>query len=127
MNRKASILVVVVFVLGIVLGALGLHVAAVRGWTGPVPAHKSLGRAQMVEQITRELGLSPDQQEQLEAVLAETRGKYNAIYEQVRPQMEQARQEGRERIRKFLTAEQNPKFEEMMRRLDEERRKREHR
>jgi hypothetical protein len=36
--------------------------------------------------------------------------------------MEQVRQDGREQIRKILTAEQLPRFEEYLRQMDERRR-----
>ena len=35
--------------------------------------------------------------------------------------MDQARQKGRDQIRAFLTPEQKPKFEEFLKRMDEER------
>jgi Spy/CpxP family protein refolding chaperone len=37
--------------------------------------------------------------------------------------MDQARQKGRDQIRAILTPEQKPKFEEFLRRLDEERKR----
>ncbi len=41
-----------------------------------------------------------------------------------RAQSEQVRKQGREQIRAILTPEQRPKFEEFLRKLDEERKKR---
>jgi Spy/CpxP family protein refolding chaperone len=37
--------------------------------------------------------------------------------------MEQARQKGRDQIRAILTPEQKPKFEEFLKRMDEERKR----
>jgi hypothetical protein len=79
--------------------------------------------SRIVEELTRELNLTSEQQLQLTATLAETRGKYQAIYEQYRPQIEQARREGRQKIRTFLTEEQLPKFEAWLQRMDEARKK----
>ena len=44
--------------------------------------------------------------------------------EELDPEYEQVRQQGRERIRQALTADQRPKFEELLRQMDEERRQR---
>ncbi len=125
-NRRALVLVLVVFVLGIALGALGMYVAGARVW-GARPQGQSYRekRARMVEQLTHDLSLTPDQRQQLEAILADMGAKYQALREQIAPQTAQVQQQGREQIRAILTPEQKPKFEGFMRRLDEERKKRE--
>jgi Spy/CpxP family protein refolding chaperone len=116
MNRKAILLVTMVFVLGVVVGAAGYYIAA-----GQVSAKP---RATVVQRLTTELSLSAEQQKQVSDILDETRKKYDSIYGPVRPQMEAARQEGRQKIRAILTPEQQVKFEEHLRRIDEERAKR---
>ena len=116
MNRKAAFFVVVVFVLGLALGGLSMHLAADRFGMGREKKSWSV-------ELTRELNLTPEQQTQLGGILEETRGKYNAIYDQYKPQLEQARQQGRQKIRGILTAEQLPKFEVWLQRVDEARRK----
>lgn len=121
MNRKAVILVVVVFVLGLVLGGLSMYVAADRFGVG---SGGRRGPQRIVEQLTGELKLTPEQQQKLTATLEETRSRYQGVYEQYRPQIEQIRQEGRQKIRTFLTAEQLPKFEAYLQRIDEARKKR---
>jgi Spy/CpxP family protein refolding chaperone len=125
MNRRAVFLVVVVFVLGLALGGLSMHLAADRLWGGhPGKGKGRDGRPTVVQQLTMELGLTPEQQQQLSQILEESKTKYQAIYDQVRPQLQQVREAGRNRIRAILTPEQRPKFEERVRRMDEERRKR---
>ena len=128
MNRRAAVLVIAVFVLGFTLGGLSTHLVGDRVWGGYSEAKKypEKGRydpARIVEQLTRELALTSEQRKQLESILETTKAKHQAVYEQVRPQFEQVRQEGRARIRSILTPEQLPKFEEWLRRLDEERKK----
>ncbi|MCL6481984.1 MAG: hypothetical protein K6U02_09670 [Firmicutes bacterium] len=133
MHRKATVLVAAVFVLGLALGALSMHLAAERYWAdhGPRKEYRDRGRdpqgerMRLVEQLTRELALSPEQQQQLEQVLVETSARYDAIYEEMRPRLRQVREEGRNRIREFLTPEQREKFEAWLHKIDEERRKRE--
>jgi len=115
-RSKATGLVIVVFLLGIALGALGMYY-----WGGQVLANRS---HHFLEDMKREVGLTTDQQKQLEVIIQDTRGKFQAIDDQTRPQYDQVRQQARDRIRAFLTPEQRPKFEDFVRRLDEERKKR---
>jgi Spy/CpxP family protein refolding chaperone len=124
-NRKALGLVLLVFVLGIGLGVLGTYVVGGRVWGARPGVHTQTDRrARMVGQLTQELSLTPDQQKQLNTILADMQVKYAEIHKQIAPQTEQVRQEGRQRIRAILTPEQMPKYEDFLRRLDEERKKR---
>jgi len=128
MNRKATVLVILVFLLGIALGAVGMRVAEQKVWGDRRDERgRAGGPSRMVEQLTRELALTAEQQQQLNSILEETRKQYETTYTTIRPQMEQTRQEGRGRIRSMLTPEQLPKFEGYLRRIDEERKKRERR
>lgn len=122
-SRKAAIWVVVVFLLGAVAG----------GMFGYGYAHRSVAaasaqvseperRAKRVEQLTRELGLTSDQAKQLDVILLEWHGNLKAIHDQSDAQIAQLRQKGRDQIRAILTPEQKPKFEEFLRKMDEERR-----
>ena len=122
-NRKAVVLVLAVFVLGILLGALATYMAGGRVWAGR-DGHGPRGRARLMEQLTQDLSLTAEQQKQLDAILAETQKKYEVLYEPVRAQADLVRQQGRENIRAILTPEQRTKFEEVLRRIDEERKKR---
>jgi Spy/CpxP family protein refolding chaperone len=73
---------------------------------------------------TRGLSLSPDQEKQLEAIFNDVRGNYESLHKKLDPEYEQVRQQGRERIRQILTPEQRPKFEDLLRQIDEDRRRR---
>jgi Spy/CpxP family protein refolding chaperone len=122
-NRKAVLLVFVLFVLGIALGSVGTYV---------VTSHVLAARPQATQArtsdhmalFTRDLNLNPDQQSQIQAILNDSRSRYAELHEKLDPEYEQVRQQGREHIRQVLTPEQRPKFEELLRQMDEERRKR---
>jgi Spy/CpxP family protein refolding chaperone len=119
---EAAILVIVVFLLGALLGGVGNHVWGERVWGKQTSvAHPS--RDQLVSSLTQELQLNADQQQQLGAIIDETRSQIHAIYTPVDVQREALRQNGRARIRAILTPEQKPKFEAFMHHLDEERKK----
>ena len=119
-SRKAAIWVVVVFLLGAIAGGMfgyGYAHRSVAAANAPAPEPER--RAKRVEQLTRELGLTPDQAKQLDAILLAWHGKAKAIHEQSDVQMEQLRQKGRDEVRAILTPEQKPKFEGFLRKLDE--------
>jgi Spy/CpxP family protein refolding chaperone len=80
-------------------------------------------RAQKVQRLTQELNLAPDQQKQIETIIASVQAQYKAVRQASEPQFNEARQKGREQIRAILTPEQKPKFEEFLKRLDEERKR----
>ena len=121
-------LVLAVFVLGAALGALGMYWAGKGVMAGPSrrpgPQTSAQQHARVVDSMTRDLGLSPDQQTQLLSILEQTSDKYKAVHDQMAPQMETIRKEGRDQIRAILTSDQRPKFEEKLRQMDEERKKR---
>jgi hypothetical protein len=73
--------------------------------------------------LAREVGLTPDQQKQVIAILDAAQGEYKAIHDVSDPQIDAVRQRTRDKIRLLLAAEQKPKFEDFIRRLDEERKR----
>jgi Spy/CpxP family protein refolding chaperone len=123
-NRKAVLLVIVLFVLGIALGSVGTYVVTTRVQAARPYASLSHNYAGTVAMFTHGLSLSPDQQKQLEAIFNDMRANYQALHEKLDPEYEQVRQQGRERIRETLTPEQRPKFEDLLRQIDEDRRRR---
>jgi len=122
-NRKALLLVFVLFVLGIALGSVGTYVVTTRVLAARPQA--TLGRnSDHMAMFTRDLNLTPDQQNQIQAILNDTRAHYAALHQKLDPEYEEVRHQGRVRIRQALTPEQLPKFEELLRQMDEERRQR---
>jgi Spy/CpxP family protein refolding chaperone len=123
-SRKAALWVGVVFLLGAALGGmLGYVFAHHTAMAAPSQMTETVKRAQKVQRLTQELDLSLDQQKQLDAIMASVQAQYKAIHQSTDPQIDQARQKGREQIRAILTPEQKPKFEEFLKRLDEEKKK----
>jgi Spy/CpxP family protein refolding chaperone len=126
-SRKAILLVALVFALGIALGAGGVYVLTTHVHAARPQAAGPGGRspASVVARLDAELALNPDQEKQIEAILTDTQARYAEIHRQADPEYDQARHEGRMRIREVLTPEQRPKFDQFLRRVDEERRRRE--
>lgn len=128
-NRKALALIILVFVLGVALGAVGHSIAdrRVLGARTQPPAPFLQPRPnplRAVARLTADLKLTSDQQKQIGDILADTQRRYDAVHDQMNPEFQQIREQGREQIRQVLTPEQRPIFEDYLKRLDEERRRR---
>jgi Spy/CpxP family protein refolding chaperone len=126
-NRKALALIVLVFVLGIALGAVGHSLAdrrvlGARTQPGFLQPRPNPPRA--VARLTSELKLAPDQQKQIGDILADMQHRYDEVHDQMNPEFQQIREQGHDQIRQVLTPEQRPKFEDFLKRVDEDRRRR---
>jgi Spy/CpxP family protein refolding chaperone len=118
-NRKAIALIVLVFVLGVALGAVG-HTFFDRHVLGARPQTPPRG----VARLTKELNLTPDQQKQIGEILADMQHRFDALHQQMSPQFDQIREQGHDQIRQILTPEQRPKFEDLLKQFAEDRRHR---
>jgi Spy/CpxP family protein refolding chaperone len=125
-TRKAALWVGAVFLLGAALGGVLGYLFAHRPVSAAnPPVSESARRAQKIQQLKNELSLTPQQLQQVDAILQQKHSETTAIREQTEAQIEAVRQKGRNDIRAILTPEQQPKFEEFLKRLDEERKRRE--
>ncbi len=120
---EAAALFLVVFVLGVVFGVVGNHVWSQRVSGEPAAVNTNPTRNQVVQDLTQRLQLTQDQQKQVAATIDETRARWQALYAPLDAPREQIRQEGRAKIRAMLTPEQQVKFDDFLKRLDEQRRK----
>ena len=125
MKFKAATLVFCVFLTGAVVGGLAVHVFGDRIWSSHAsPSANSIpNREELLQQLTQQLDLTADQRVQISAAMDQVLSDWQRIFLTVDPQLEQARQQGRQRIRAVLTPEQLPKYEVFIRQLDERRAK----
>jgi hypothetical protein len=119
---EAAVLVFVVFLLGLLLGGVGSHLWDERV-LGQEPVNTKPTRDQVVNDLTQRLELTPDQQKQVAGKIDETRAKWQALYAPLDAPREQIRQQGRANIRAVLTPDQQFKFDDFLKRLDEQRKK----
>jgi hypothetical protein len=121
-RKRASLYLLLIFLCGAVSGAVATNLwlywrprsASANADVAPYSAQRS------VEKFTKELDLTPDQAKQLNDILDET----HRSYREKEAEMETIRQMGRTRIRGMLHDDQRPKYEDILARLDRNRRKR---
>ena len=123
-TRKAALWVGVVFLLGAALGGVLGYLFAHR----PViaanpPLSEPERRAHRVQELTRDLSLTPQQAQQVDSILMQRHAEAKAVHDQTDAQLEAIRQKGRAQMRAVLTPDQIPKFEEFLQRMDEERKR----
>ena len=124
-RRLARLWLAIVFVLGMAIGATFGYSFAHRSYastTGPTMS-ESERRAKRVAEMTRDVGLTGEQSQKVEAIIAATHEEMKRLREKTDADLEAARQHARAQMRELLTPEQKPKFEEFVRKMDEERKK----
>ena len=124
-KQRAAIWVFAVFVLGALLGSVSGYYFAERAHASSTKPMLSddARRAQKVAVLTKDLSLTPEQATQLDGAIREAQLKFKAIRDASQPQIDATRSEARERVRSFLTPDQRPKYEDYLRKLDEERKR----
>jgi hypothetical protein len=124
-QSKARLIVVSVFVIGFVAGALCLNLYQQLTSSDNKKNQPRGGTEVLLRKMTDEVGLVSDQQEQIKKILDETNDKYREIRKEIdpvlkpyEPRFNAVRQESRDRIRALLTPEQLPKYEKMVEKHD---------
>ena len=118
---EAAALFVAVFILGVVFGVFGNHVWAQRVSSDAAKINTKPTRDQVVQDLTTRLQLTTDQQKQVATTIDDTRARWQALYAPLDAPREQIRQDGRAKIRALLTPDQQLKFDDFLKRLDEQR------
>lgn len=122
-RREAAILFVAVFVLGVIFGGVGNHLWNQHVSGQPITlvtaAHPT--RDQLIDNFCQAVKITPEQRKQILVIMDDTSAKWKTLYAPLNPQKEAIRQEGRAQIRAILMPAQRPKFDEYMKRVDEER------
>jgi len=117
----AIVSVSALFLMGIVIGAFGMHLFESHHgpWhpRGPESHLRMPGPPQFLEGLMDELDLSSQQRKQVQAILEDGRRKAEALRNQVSPQVHEQMLETHARLLEVLTPEQRRKVEEMHPRL----------
>ncbi len=120
MTRKVYVYFALTFLCGVIAGAAGLFVFAWHSghW---LPHHGPPDPQRIVQRMSRELILTPDQTRQLTDIINDSFQKHRVLDQQVGEQYRALRVETRDRIRKILNPQQQQKFDEMVRRFEQRR------
>jgi Spy/CpxP family protein refolding chaperone len=111
MRRPAAIgVVITLFLVGVVVGALGADLVAHRRGQRPGGGNGAGGHNAAAE-LQRRLDLSPDQRRQVDTILADSHRDAAALWEEVRPRLMTIVENGNDRIEKILTPSQKPEFQ----------------
>jgi Spy/CpxP family protein refolding chaperone len=127
-RQKAGLWLAVVFALGLAIGAVfGYNFAhnsfAAGRPVAPAPLTEPERRANRVAQLTKELQLTPEQSQKVDAVLHQAHDAMRTIREKSEADIDVVRQKARSEMRTFLTPEQLPKYEAFVKKVDEDRKK----
>jgi len=119
MSRRAYLYFALTFLLGAIVGGTGVYYFAWSSghWRRP------FNRQNYVHRLKAELNLSDSQLTQVEQILDGTTKKFRSAQQQADAQLNAIRQEARAGIRQILSPEQAQKFDELVRRWDERRRR----
>ena len=104
--------IIIAFLLGAVVTALGTYACPFyrRPWGWGKGGHF---QEKMLKRFDARLHLTPDQEKEVAAILAQKRGKIDALRSEIRPKFEAIRKTTRAEIRQILTPEQQTKFDKM--------------
>lgn len=119
-RQKAIGLVIVLFVLGVALGAVGTHT-----WDQHVLANQT--HHSNIRDLREQLRLTPGQTKQFNAIVNDTRAKFHALdtqeHEEWDPKDAQVRREWRAQARAILNSDQQAIFDAFFKKLDDEHQK----
>jgi len=128
-RQKAALWLAGVFVLGAATGGVfGYSFSRHRALAAaPVTAQltEPERRAKRLAEMTKEMSLTPEQATGFDAIIHGAHDQMKSIRDKSEGDVDAVRQKARDQMRLLLTAEQKPKFEELVRRLDAERKKQE--
>lgn len=126
-RRKARLWLGLVFILGAAIGGVFGYSFAHRSYAATSQAGPTLSepdrRQKRVAEMTKEVGLTPEQSTRIDQIIHQTHDEMKTIREKTDADLDAVRQKARDQMRALLTPQQRPKFEEMVRRMDEERKK----
>jgi len=100
------------FVLGVLTGALAVHLF----YAHALAVHRPpewIGRGPLVGALSRRLDLTSQQQDQLREILTDARREGEMLRQRLRPEVEAQMERTRKRIEAILTPEQKREFERL--------------
>ncbi|HTS72051.1 MAG TPA: hypothetical protein VMO17_24005 [Terriglobia bacterium] len=123
MTRRVYLYFAVTIILGAVLGGAGVYYFL--WYNGRLQHPHGFNKVHAVEHLKKVLNLSDAQAQQVGQIFDEFTQKTRDLQKQVDPQFQAIHLETRGRIRQILDPDQQKKFDEFVRSIDERRKRRE--
>jgi Spy/CpxP family protein refolding chaperone len=121
-RQKARLWLGLVFILGAAIGGVFGYSFAHRSYAATQAPAATLSeperRAKRVAEMTKEVGLTPEQSTQFDQIIHQAHDEMKAIHEKSDADEDAVKQRVREQMRSLLTPEQRPKFEAMIQRKE---------
>ena len=115
MNRAVAVLSVIgLFVIGILIGALGTHLYYAHTLRPPGGAPGRPGQDFFADRLDQRLGLSEEQREEVDRILRESHAGREQLKGKVEPLVREHLETTHRRIAEVLTPEQREEFERMI-------------
>jgi len=122
MSRRAYLYFALTFLLGVIVGGACVYYYA---WNAG-HWHRPFNKANFISRLTKDLNLSDAQVQQLGQIIDGSTRQIESAQQQSASELNTIRQETRAKIRQILTPEQTPKFDDVVRRWDERRKRLSH-
>src|SRR5262252_4202651 len=126
-RQKARLWLALVFILGAAIGGVFGYSFAHRSYAATQAPAATLSeperRAKRVAEMTKEVGLTPEQSKQIDQIIHQAHDEMKTIHEKSDADVDVVRQRAREQMRSLLTPDQRPKFEAMVERWNQEKKK----
>ncbi|SRR6266852_4230241 len=124
-RKKAAIWLALVFIVGTATGGVFGYSLARRSYaaTKAVALSEPERRAKKLAEMTETIGLTSEQAQKADGIIKGAQTEIHAIRDKSDADVDVVRMRTRDEMRSFLTAEQKPKFEQYVQKLDEERKK----
>ena len=113
----AAITIAVAFVVGVVVGAVGLWAWITHHHGGRAPFFGALGEHRIMRRLDHELNLTPSQHDAIAKIVHQHHERIEGIFGGLQPQVRRELEEANVEIEKVLTPEQTVKFEQVRMRL----------
>ena len=110
---RAAVLLGLMFAAGLTVGLAGERYALHRSQEAGDRSHRREGRS-TIERFADELGVTPEQQAEIDPILVETRERMSAVFDQVRPEWEAVVDSARAHIEAVLTSDQVERYRALL-------------
>lgn len=110
---RAAVLLGLMFAAGLTVGLAGERYALHRTQEAGDRSTRREGRS-TIERFADELGVTPEQQAEIDPILVETRERMSAVFDKVRPEWEAVVDSARAHIEAVLTSDQVERYRALL-------------